>query len=118
MVPGQMVETAPRTIDDSAFAVAGKSIVHCRPRTEIEEILRNPDMVFRPRPDSVEDRSINGIYVFFHGEAYFERNLTSFSVEIKSFASEISASRHQFPDTSIFTARVGINLVNEGVVDF
>jgi len=63
-----VVEAAASTADETAFEVAGKGIVHRCTRSEIKEIQRSPDTVLRSRPDSVEDRGVNGINVLFHEE--------------------------------------------------
>jgi hypothetical protein len=73
-----MVEAAARTADETAFAIAGKGIVHRRARPEIKKIQRSPDMVLRPRPDSVEDGGVNGINVLFHGGVPFREKLYGF----------------------------------------
>ena len=78
MVPRLVVEAAPCTTDGTGFAVAGKGIVDRRTRPEIEEIQRSPDTVLRPRPDSVEDRGVNGISMLFHGGAYFREKLYTY----------------------------------------
>lgn len=75
MVSGLVIEAAPHTTDGTAFTVAGKGFVHRRTRSEIGEIQRSPDMVLRPRPDSIEDCSVYGVGMFFHGDARFRQKL-------------------------------------------
>jgi hypothetical protein len=73
-----MVKAATRSADETAFAVAGKGIVHRRPRSQIKEIQRSPDTILRTRPDSVEDSGVNGINVFFHNGMAFREKLYRF----------------------------------------
>lgn len=84
-----MIEAATRTVDYSAFAVAGKSLVHGRTGAKIQKILRSPDMILRSRPDSVENGGVNGICVFVHGEESFVRKFAAFSDEIKIVLGEL-----------------------------
>jgi len=65
--PWNVVETAASTADGATLAVAGKRFVHGGTGSQIEEILRRPDVTLLPRPYAVEDGGVDGVGVFVHG---------------------------------------------------
>lgn len=80
MIPGQVVKTAPSTADGAGFAVAGKRLVHRRAGSQIEEILRCPDVILRPRANPVEDGGVDGIGVFVHGVRFRQKHCMIFGL--------------------------------------
>jgi hypothetical protein len=78
MVPGHVVEAAPRTANRTAFAISGKSLVHRGAGSKIEEILRSPDVILRPRPDAVENGRVDGICAFVYGGVLRQKKQDTF----------------------------------------
>ena len=62
-----VIKTPPRPVDVPGLAMTGKRLVHSGARAKVAEIHGHPDTALRPGSDTVEDGSVDGMGVFFHG---------------------------------------------------